>query len=151
MATRINDLKVRINGGPNRWSLIIESLINGKEVEFSVVFPARYPSQRFFYTMNARILGLYHKTDSEYPLPLDDWFISGRCNADFKEVIQKNLRLCDSAICEFELSFPEEFPFFFTGIYNTQNRYGEIQFILPNVSNATAIILPDYISKALQS
>jgi hypothetical protein len=76
MATRINDLKIRINSGPNRWNLVLESSINGKEVEFSVVFPVRYPSQRFFHTMRARISGLYPKTDSE--CPLDNWFISGR-------------------------------------------------------------------------
>jgi len=147
MTTKIEDVEFEIIDGPNRWNTVLESLIKKEEFPFVVSFQTKHPVtgallEGHVQTLKFIIIGLHqalYDREKNYP---NSWFIFGVCEKGSKN-IQKGL-----ALVNFKVSLPD-YPIFFTGNYNTHLRRGKIRFILPNVSNATAVILPYYISKAL--
>lgn len=145
MAKRNNDIVVKIAGGPNKWDLIFESFINGKEVEFSICFPAEYSSRRLITHQEVRILGLYNTREA------DNWIVCGIFVDSFGD-LKKNIT-ASFRHCNFPVSIPDGFKIYFTGTYKTYDRHGEIRLILPDpdVSNKEAVILPDYLLDAFQS
>jgi len=145
MAKRNNDIVVEVMGGPNKWGLIFESFINGKKVEFSICFPAEYSSRRLITRQEVRILGL-HKMEKA-----DKWIVYGILVDSFGN-LKENVGISFHD-CNFPISIPDGFDIYFTGIYKTHDRYGEIRLILPDtdISNREAVILPEYLLNALQS
>jgi len=146
MAKRNNDIVVEVMGGPNKWDLIFESFINGKKVEFSICFPAEYSSRRLITRQEVRILGL-HKMEKA-----GKWIVYGILVDSFGN-LKENIGI-SFRDCNFPISIPDGcFNIYFTGEYETHSRYGKIRLILPDadLSNKEAVILPEYLSSALQS
>lgn len=149
MTTKIESVEFEIMNGPSRWDAVLGSLIRGEEFIFEVSFQTKHPVTGALLKGCVRklkfiIIGIHQELyDREENRP-DSWFIFGVCKKGSQN-IQKGLALVD-----FKIFLPDR-PIFFTGNYNTYIRKGKIKFILPNLSNATAVILPNYISKALQS
>jgi len=145
MAKRNNDIVVEVMGGPNKWDLVFESFINGKEVEFSICFPAEYSSRRVIIPYKFKVLGLH-----EMKKP-DNWIVYGIFTDPFGCLID-NIK-AGFRNCDFSVLIPSDSDIYFTGTYDAQHRTGEIRIILPDtdVSNKETVILPDYLSNALQS
>jgi len=145
MAKRNNDIVVKVMGGPSKWGLVFESFINGKEEEFSICFPAEHSSRRVILPYKFRVLGLHEREKA------DNWIVYGIFTDPFGFLID-NIK-AGFRDCNFPILILDDSSIYFTGTYNTRYRVGKIRIILPDtdISNKEAVILPDYLSNALQS